>query len=406
MNNAPAPAGTVVSAKINGATAGSYTTTVSGQYGSLAERDYLAVSNASATDGDTITFYVSGISTGQTAAFEVGGGPTRLDLNLTVEGGGAGGGAAPAAPAPTTVPVTVFGSTSSFSISSTGEIQETFTATSDDGNLTMTIPEGTIALDKDGDPLGSLTAAVDPSPPSAPENANIIGAFDFGPPGATFDPAITFIWTYDPDALPEGVAEEDLVIAYYDEDAGEWVDLPCTVDPVTHTVTAAVSHFTTFAIIATIPVPAPAAFTTSSLAISPAEVAPGEMVTISVSVANTGGMEGSYTAVLKINGVKEADKSVTVDVGTSQRVTFTATEKEAGKYLVAVNGLSGSFTVVAPVVVAPLPKPPAPAPAPAPAPPTPPPAKGINWPVLSGFIAGAVVLIVVVVLLATRRRRY
>jgi len=56
------------------------------------------------------------------------------------------------------------------------------------------------------------------------------------------------------------------------------------------------------------PVPpgAPAVFECSSLSISPIEVNVGEMVSVSVLVANTGEEEGSYTAILKINGMVEA----------------------------------------------------------------------------------------------------
>jgi len=250
-----APRGTVVSAWINGENAGSYTTTVVGQYGSLAERDYLAVSCAGANDGDTITFYVNGRSTGQTATFEVGGGPTEKNLTvIIIGGGGGGGGALPFG----TVGTDLFGSVADFLIDEAGVVLEPITATSADGNLTMTIPDGTIALDADGNPLSTLTSATDPSPPSPPEGDNIIGlAYNFGPPGATFAPPITFEYTYDPADIPEGVAEGDLVLAYYDEAAGEWVELPCTVDPVTHTITASVSHFTTFAIIARAAPPAP-----------------------------------------------------------------------------------------------------------------------------------------------------
>ncbi len=120
-----------------------------------------------------------------------------------------------------------------------------------------------MALDKDGNPLSSLMAAIDPSPPDPPEDASIIGlAYDFGPDGATFDPPITFTWSYDPDDIPEDVAEGDLVIAYYDEDADEWVELEGVVDTVNNTITASVSHFTIFAIIARAapppPLPAPA----------------------------------------------------------------------------------------------------------------------------------------------------
>ncbi|GAG47628.1 unnamed protein product, partial [marine sediment metagenome] len=229
---------------------------------------------------------------------------------------------------------------------------------------------GTIALDKYGDPLETLEAAVDENPPDPPEGAHILGAFDFGPDGATFDPPITLTWNYDPEDVPENM---DLVIAYYDEEEGEWVYLP--VEWINNTLTASVSHFTTFALIT---VPKPAAFTLSSLLISPAEVAPAEEVNISILVANTGGREGTYTATLNINGVKEEEKVVTVAAGGSKTVTFSVSRKDAGSYTVAVDGLSGSFTVVAPVPPAPsVPAPPpvtplAPTPpVPAPTPPAP-----------------------------------
>ena len=144
----------------------------------------------------------------------------------------------------------LFGVEKSFRISRTGEILKTIEATSEDGMLTLTIPRGTIALGKDGKRLKGLEVAVDESPPDPPEDAHIIGlAYDFGPDGATFNPAIAFTWSYDPEALPEAVAEEDLVLAYYDEAIGEWVDLPCVVDIENNIITASVPHFTTFAII-------------------------------------------------------------------------------------------------------------------------------------------------------------
>ena len=96
------------------------------------------------------------------------------------------------------------------------------------------------------------------------------------------------------------------------------------------------------------PAPAPAAFSLSNLTIQPAEVQPKETVTITVSVANTGGTKGSYTVVLKLNGEKEAEKSVTIAAGSSEIVTFSVTREEASSYSVTVDGLSASFTVVAP----------------------------------------------------------
>ncbi|GAI67810.1 unnamed protein product, partial [marine sediment metagenome] len=228
----------------------------------------------------------------------------------------------------------------------------TIEATTEDGMLTMTIPEGTIALDIEGEPLETLEVAVDETPPDPPEDAHVIGlAYDFGPDGAIFDPAITLTCAYDPDALPDDVAEGDLVLAYYDEATGEWVELDCVVDTVNNTITASVAHFTTFAIIGCVTPPAPPAlarFTVSSLGVSPSEVAPGEEVNISVLVANTGGKSGSYQVTLVINDLVEATKEVTVRAGLSKEVTFSVTREEADSYTVSVDGLSGSFAVVAP----------------------------------------------------------
>jgi len=396
----PAPAGTEVEARGEGVATGiadnPTITAVRGIYGTSNPFEHRLIVQGNIDDGATITFYVNGYSTGQTAEWHSGE-TTPLDLSVTIAAppeGRPGGGPGPP---PSRIETTLFGVEEEFRISDEGEILETIEATSADGMLTITIPEGTIALDKEGEPLSSLTVDVDPSPPDPPEDAYIIGlAYDFGPAGATFDPAITFTWSYDPADIPVGVAEEDLVIAYYNEVLGEWVELPCEVDR--PPLTASVSHFTTFAIIGAVPPPpppAPAAFLVSELSIKPAEVQPKESVTITVSVANTGGMEGSYTVVLLIKGVKEAEKSVTVAAGESQLVSFIVAKEKAGSYSITVDGLSGSFMVVAP-----------PPPPPPPPPIVPPEVKPpINWPLIGGIIA-AVVVVGLLIFFLVRRRAY
>ncbi len=421
INGSPAPIGTSVEARGTGVRTGiegnPITVAETGKYGGPDGLDpKLVVQGELLLEEATITFYVNGVSTGETYPFDSGE-TNKLDLYATI--------AAPEGPpalgAPTALylETNLFGTSTDFRISETGEILKTIEATSAEGNLTLYLPKGTIALDKNGKPLESLEAGVDESPTDPPVNAHIIGLpYIFEPSGATFAPPITFIWSYDPDALPEGVAEEDLVIAYYDEDAGKWVALDGVVDTENNTITASVAHFTTIAILSM----PPAAFTSSSLVISPAEVAPGEKVNISISVANTGSREGRYTVVLKINGVEEAEKRVTIAAGGSQEVSFTVAKEEAGSYTVAVDGLSGSFAVAAPlppvvpapvtpppVVPAPVPPPPVPAPVPPPPVPVPAPAPApmpAPMPALYWYLIGAsaVVLIVAIVLLWVKRR--
>ena len=234
-------------------------------------------------------------------------------------------------------------------------IVETVTPASPDENLAIYIAGGTCCRNKYGDPLSSLTVTGAESPPPPPENRNIIGlAYSFKPSGSTFSPPIMLTLKYDPDALPEGVAEEDLVLAYYDEQAGEWVELECTVDTENNTITASISHFTTFALMAPA-VPPPSALsetspegatlTFGSMNISPSEVNVGETVTITVLVSNNSDVAGSGEAVLKVNGVVEAAKGVTVGAGKSESVSFTVSKDSAGTCSVDVNGITKSFLV-------------------------------------------------------------
>jgi len=120
-----------------------------------------------------------------------------------------------------------------------------------DGAAKIRIAEGTAALTAEGTPLQTISVQPVDEPLMPPSDCNIIGlAFDFGPEGATFDPPAGIIISYDPSMCPAGVAEENLVIAYFDIEEGQWVHLECKVDTVNHAIYAEVSHFTLFAVLA------------------------------------------------------------------------------------------------------------------------------------------------------------
>ena len=89
-------------------------------------------------------------------------------------------------------------------------------------------------------------------------------------------------------------------------------------------------------------------FGITDLAITPTEVYIGEAVTITAEVKNKGDAPGSYTVKLKINGVVEEKKTVTLAAHEKKTVTFTVIKEEAGTYKVEVNGLKGEFIVSEP----------------------------------------------------------
>ena len=88
-----------------------------------------------------------------------------------------------------------------------------------------------------------------------------------------------------------------------------------------------------------------AAFHFANLSVSPTTVGLGESVTVAVDVTNTGGIGGSCTVTLLIDGVEEATQELMLGPGASDTVTFAVTRHEADIYEATVDGLSGSFTV-------------------------------------------------------------
>jgi len=387
VNGDPAPVGTEVEARGDGVLTGvdgnPVVIIVDGKYGSLDDPfEPKLIVQGDIADGAALTFYVNGVSTGQTAEWHSGE-VTEVNLTATIEG----------PPLGTTEVSDI--------ISSAGVFSKAVIAESSDSLCQLTIAKDTVGLTENGEPLSEVKMTRMGAPPAPPADARVVGSvYDFKPDGAAFSPAATLKYTYDPSRIPTGVVENELVLIWWDAGTGSWVELECTVDTEANTLTAPVSHFTAFAALAYLPpepVPGPAVFSLSSLVISPSEVALGESVTISVEVTNTGEEAGNYTVTLKIDGVVEASKDITVNADASRKVSFTTVRDLPGGYAVDVNGLGGTF-----VVGEEAQSPPAP---PAPTPPVPSPASTspINWPVLWGVIGGVVVVGLIIFLLARRK---
>ncbi|RZN36947.1 MAG: PKD domain-containing protein [Methanophagales archaeon ANME-1-THS] len=179
-------------------------------------------------------------------------------VSVTVEtgrlGGGGGGEGGAALLVPPNVPIDP----------ATGAVQSTTRLTAD--GATLTIPAGTIVKDAEGKPLSRITYAT-----ITAESIGAISAYDYGPSGATFSPSLDLVIAYDLAAIPQGFSESDLVIRMWDGSA--WIDFDTTIDTVTHTATAKVSHFTLFALFAIprapTPLPMPMATPTVTPTVTP-----------------------------------------------------------------------------------------------------------------------------------------
>jgi len=94
--------------------------------------------------------------------------------------------------------------------------------------------------------------------------------------------------------------------------------------------------------------PIPAEFTFSNLVVDPVQVEPGEEVSVSVTVANIGEEAGTVVVDLMLDGEVFDSESVTLSGGAYEDVAFVVSSEEEGSHTVAVEEITGSFTVVAP----------------------------------------------------------
>ncbi|MFC1913603.1 hypothetical protein ACFLX7_05390, partial [Chloroflexota bacterium] len=287
---------------------------------------------------------------------------------------------------------------------------------SNDSVVQLRFLEGTLGLNATGEPLGEFSAdefgetymvemgdiyivKMD-DPPQPPEDAQMVGlVYDFGPDGATFNPPLTITLTYDESLIQEGVSEEHLIPAWWDVESEQWIPLDVfIVNSKLNIITAPVSHFTPFTVLAFQQPVEFATFAASNLLVVPTEVNTGEPVNVVISVTNTGGQAGSLTILLRVDGLVEETKEVTIAAGDSELISFNVVKNTAGTYSLEIAGFTGFFTVKGepePPTVTP------PTPPPAVIPPQAPP---VDWTIIGGIIA-AIALAGAVLLYALRIMR-
>jgi len=93
----------------------------------------------------------------------------------------------------------------------------------------------------------------------------------------------------------------------------------------------------------------PASFKVSELKVEPAQANLLEEIVITAVVANTGGVQGTYVAELKVNSATEKTEKLTLDAGTACNMAFKISRNTPGTYTVTLGELSGKFVVLEPV---------------------------------------------------------
>ena len=228
-------------------------------------------------------------------------------------------------------------------VTTDGRFTDDVTAESEDGKFILYFPEDTIGLNIYGYPLRSVSIKGSDSYPGPPEYYKIIPpVYYVTPDGATFEPPIELTISYDASLLPEQLAEKNLVVATCNISNNEWEILESIVGPEKDTIKSNVGHFSLFAVLAPLH---PASFTVTDLSVTPVEVHPGEEVSISTIVTNTGSLTGNHEINLVVNDTIVETRGVTLDGGDSELGTFNLTADTVGEHVVAVGELQKTFIV-------------------------------------------------------------
>jgi len=147
------------------------------------------------------------------------------------------------------------------------------------------------------------------------------------------------VWTFTVDSPYNLTVQlpEQSTIVYLNE-------LPASIDTIDNKITLSLLSGQ-WEVSYVFPLTPPAEFQVTDLKVSPSEVSPGDEVTVQVKVTNIGSQPGTYTLSLKINGITQETKTVTLEPAASTTIEFTVTKQTSGTYTIEVADLTAQFTV-------------------------------------------------------------
>jgi hypothetical protein len=256
-------------------------------------------------------------------------------------GGGGGGGGAPSSPGTVTF--------LNEYMNDEGLILVDAAATSEDGQIAVYLPEGTTAKNKYEQPLLAITFKEDTAPSEPPDDCQFVClAYEIGPTGATFDPPAFLTFSYTDAQVPDGVSEENMVVATLQD--GQWVELiGGIVDTVDNIITVPINHLSVYTVLA---YTSPACFEVADLTVTPTEASPGETITVSVKLTNTGDLTGNSEVLLALDNEVVRNQIKTLQGRSSEKIVFTIVANTIGEHRVSIRNLVATFFIKKPPAAA------------------------------------------------------
>ena len=228
-----------------------------------------------------------------------------------------------------------------------GRLAQTLIAPSLDGKNSISIPAGTQVTDAQGNVLNHLELRITDNPGTA-LNTQLITIYVITPNGSKFDKPVSLELGYEVNALPPNTDTVEL-----DQYLQAWLKLQANSNVVSGVgeLTTNINNSGIYAVLGNL-IP-PANFQLNSLSVtrsitkywSPIVffIKYGDDTTLRFNLSNTGGLSGTYTALLTLNGKTIATQQVTLNGGKSQIITFNAPGNLPGTYRVQIGNLTGQF---------------------------------------------------------------
>ncbi len=186
-----------------------------------------------------------------------------------------------------------------------GGVLKPYQINSDEGTADLYIATGVTALLEDGKtPVGQITindleSDEVPAVPTGSTFSFLGYAVECSPAGATFSPAIDLTFTLTDEEWADVLEQldgnlENLVVKWYNPLTGVWEHIPTTVDAVHHTVTASITHFSTYGLFSDVAIVTPV----TQEPTTPTTTAPVTTTTTPATPSDEGGFPWLWVIVI------------------------------------------------------------------------------------------------------------